>query len=408
MHQYILSFSPLSIGMRSLTHSSAGVTSPTTVVTCQHIVPVIPHPRPIPCQPSVTPGRPGLVPQADPHAFFDVHNDSLVLSSQAKDHVTQAIQGSWASSTLKRYTGAIRQFILFCDTENVPAHLRFPSDEFVLCAFAASSLGRHAGGTPRSRLSALKAWHAAHNVEWKGSERLNFVMNGVRNSAPGTSKHPPRPPVNARMLSQLVESLDLNSPIDAAIAACAATAFWGQCRLGELLPVSSSPYLAPPLPTRSDFKRSLRDPRSCILFLPHTKTHSHGQEVVLVDQHPPVNPISLLKNHFRVNNIQGNMPIFSFHSPNGLLLLNKNLFLGRCNTIWSALGYPRTTGHCFRIGGTTELLVAGVPPDIVRITGRWSSESFLRYWRSLDSIAPRHFRYIDTHTRTRTRRRRHI
>ena len=34
------------------------------------------------------------------------------------------------------------------------------------------------------------------------------------------------------MLSQLVDSLNLNSPLDVAVAACAVTAFWGQYRTG--------------------------------------------------------------------------------------------------------------------------------------------------------------------------------
>jgi hypothetical protein len=389
--------------MRSLTLSTAD-TSHTTIPVTRQVVPALRHlPRPLAYQPPTLPTSRLPAPVAGSRSFFDVRNDSLALSHYAKNHVAMAIQGGWAASTLKRYSGTIELFIQFCDAERVPSHLRFPADEFVLCAFAASSLGIHAGGTSRSRISALKAWHTAHNMEWKGSARLQYVLNGVRNLAPESSKRPPRPPISARMLSQLVEALDLNSPLDATIAACAATAFWGQCRLGELLPVSSSPYLSPPLPTRSDFKRSLRDPRSCILFLPRTKTHHHGQEVVLVDQRVPINPISLLKNHIRVNKVQGDTPLFSFLSPHGSALLTKTLFLRRCNAIWLALGYPKTTGHCFRIGGTTELLVAGVPPDIVRTTGRWSSESFLRYWRSLDSIAPFHIRNIHTRKR-RTRR----
>jgi hypothetical protein len=89
------------------------------------------------------------------------------------------IRGGWAVTTLSRYTGAIKQFIRFCDAERIPEHLQFPADEFVLCAFAALSFGRHTGATPRARLSALKAWHLAHNVEWKGSTRLRYVLNGV-------------------------------------------------------------------------------------------------------------------------------------------------------------------------------------------------------------------------------------
>lgn len=388
--------------MRSLIHSSAGplistnpaaphLTTPTADPPAVRNIRVTTHTLQPP--PPFTQGS---------HTLFDIHSNSLPLSTQATHQVNQALQNGWAGSTLRRYSGSIKQFLRFCDKERVPPHLRFPADEFVLCAFAASSLGIHAGGTPRARISALKAWHISHNVEWKGSTRLRYIINGVSNATPGSSHRPPRPPVNTRMLTQLVETLDLSCPLDAAVAACAVVAFWGQCRLGELLPVSSSPYLSPPLPTRSDFKRSLRDPLACILFLPRTKTHRHGQEVVLVDQRHPINPITLLKNHIKINNIRDNTPLFSFTSPGGPVLLNKNLFLRCCNQVWSVLGYPHTTGHSFRIGGTTELLAAGVPPDIVRTTGRWSSGSFFRYWRSLDTIAPYHVRNL--HSRYRRRR----
>lgn len=394
--------------MRSLVQSSATGTPPTIPLvqatsSTHYTAPVGSsnhHPIPFGCQliPPTHTSLPNSL--SGPHSFFNVHNSSLLLSSHAKDQVSRAIQKSWANSTLKRYSGAIKQFIRFCEAEGVPERLRFPADEFVLCAFAASSFGRHAGGTPRSRLSALKAWHAAHNVKWNGSARLRFVLNGVRNSAPSLSKRPPRPPINATMLVLLIQNLDLNSPLDAAIAACAVVAFWGQCRVGELLPLSSLLPL-PPLPTRSDFKRSIRNPHSCILRLPSTKTHRAGQDVVLVDQHSPINPISLLKNHIRVSAVHDSDFLFSFTSSDGPTPLTKRLFLDRCNEIWSTYGYPRTTGHCFRIGGTTELLILGTPPDVVKVMGRWSSDSFLRYWRSLEDIAPFHVRNIHSSHRRR-------
>ena len=395
--------------MRSLTHSSAGSTAlPIPAVyppPSAGFLPTAHPPQPAGSQlatntqHSQLPSRP-----SGPHSFFDINNNSLLFSEQTKDHVSRAIHGSLADSTLKRYTGTIKQFIRFCDKERIPEHLRFPADEFVLCAFAASSLGKHAGETPRSRLSALKAWHVAHNMEWRGSPRLRYVLNGVHNSAPGSSRRPPCPPINATMLSQLVQNLDLNAPLDAAVAACAATAFWGQCRLGELLPPSSFSLLSTPLPSRSDFKRSVRNPQACLLHLPHTKTHRHGQDIVLVNQWAPINPISLLKNQIRVNNVMNDAHIFSYTSADGPLSLSKNIFLQRCNAIWLLLGYPRTTGHSFHIGGTTELLIAGTPPDIVKATKRWSSESFLRYWRSLDALVPQHNRNLHAFRHRRRRR----
>ena len=386
--------------MRSLTCSSAGVTNtihPTLpTLFSQPLTVALPIPASLSCASqhavpvfssqsvSLPPGR----------HFLTGINPGTHISSRSRSYVTRAIQNGWAKSTVNRYSSSVELFLRFCDDEFVPNHLRFPADEFVLCAFAASSLSRHARSTVSNRLSGLKAWHIAHNVEWKGSACLRYILNGIHNMAPGSSKRALRPPINAKMLTQLIESLDLSSPFDMAVAACAVTAFWGQCRLGELLPSSAAHFLSILFPTRSVFVRSLRNPKACLLHLPHTKTHSHGQDVVLIDQRHPINPILLLKSHLRLNNIRHDSFLFSYTLAGSLHPLTKSSFLQRCNQIWQALGYPHTTGHCFRIGGTTELLIAGTPPDIVRATGRWSSRSFLRYWRSLDDIAPRHIRHL--------------
>jgi hypothetical protein len=222
--------------MRSLTQSSAG---PTAVIP-NNSNPVLQHgPTNVPLRPPPPPlGHAATSTIVIPHViqthppspqppFFEVHTDSPLLSARARGYISRAIRSSLAKSTINRYSGTIKQFIRFCNSERVPVHLRFPADELLLCAFAASSLGRHARNTSRSRLSALKAWHIAHNMEWKGSSRLRYVLNGVHNQAPGNSSRSPRPPINARMLIQLVEALDLTSPLDAAVAACATTAFWG-------------------------------------------------------------------------------------------------------------------------------------------------------------------------------------
>jgi hypothetical protein len=179
-----------------------------------------------------------------------------------------------------------------------------------------------------------------------------------------------------------------------AVAVCATTAFWGQCQLGKLLPSSPSPLLSASLPTCSYFKRLIQNPLLCILHLPSTKTHRHGQDIILINQHTLIDPISLLKSHIQVNTVSSNQYIFSFTLPDGCLLLSKPLFLQCCNNIWIALGYPHTTGHCFCIGGTTELLIASTPLDMVKATKHWSSESFLYYWCTLNALTPQHIRNI--------------
>ena len=167
---------------------------------------------------------------------------------------------------------------------------------------------------------------------------LKLDLNRVHNLAPKGSRLPPCPPINARMLSQLVDTLDLESPLDMVITACATTTFWGQCHLRELLPASLAAISHNPLPTRADFKRSICNPQSCLLHLPHTKTHRHGQDVVLVDQNHTINPIALIKKHFRINNVPNQSFIFSFTTAGGPSYLTKAIFLHRCNTIWQQLG----------------------------------------------------------------------
>ena len=45
-------------------------------------------------------------------------------------------------------------------------------------------------------------------------------------------------------------------------------------------------------------------------------------------------------------------------------------------------------GHSFRIGGAVELLLAGVPPEVVAATGGWTSLAFLLYWRRMEEVLP--------------------
>jgi hypothetical protein len=198
------------------------------------------------------------------------------------------------------------------------------------------------------------------------------------------------------MLSQLITSLNLSLPFDTVIAACTCTAFWGQCHLGELLPFSSAATSSTPFPVCSGFKRSICNPESCTLYLPHTKTHTQGKDIVFVDQNKPINPITLLKNHIHVSQIARDNLLFSYGTSGTPSILTKSTFLQRCNTIWLSFGYPHFSRHSFRIGGTTELLITGTPPDIVKATGRWSSKSFHQYWRSLKDIAPHYISNIPT------------
>ncbi|KAJ7760893.1 hypothetical protein DFH07DRAFT_694027, partial [Mycena maculata] len=291
-----------------------------------------------------------------------------------------ALHHGWAQSTLTNYGSAVDRFLAFCSSEGVPPEFQLPANEFVLCAFAASSAGIHAGSTARNNIAALKAWHIAQNAQWNGSSRLHYVLAGVEKLAPQSTKRPPRPPINAVMLRALYDTLDFSNSRDIVVFAAACIAFWGQCRLGEILPTSSLPNACKHLPTRRHISHSSRNQRSTTLRLPRTKTKVSGEDVVLVTQSKPIDPRTVLEMHLIANRCGDTAPLFAYSGPNGAVILTKAKFLERCNEIWKQCGYPCTMGHSFRIGGTTELLLAGVSPDVVKAMGRWSSDAFHKYW----------------------------
>jgi len=66
----------------------------------------------------------------------------------------------------------------------------------------------------------------------------------------------------------------------------------------------------------------------------------------------------------------------------------KQTFLAFVTGIWSSAMLAHVLGHSFHIGGAVELLLAGVPPEMVAATGGWTSLAFLLYWRRMEEILP--------------------
>lgn len=167
---------------------------------------------PITCPSHKSHPIPRLFQQFHSHPRLPTNLRKTNLSEAAINSVNFALQHGWADATLSNYGSAVDRFLAFCTAEKVPQDLQMPADEFVLCAFAASSAGLHAGSTARNNIAALKAWHVAQNAQWNGGSRLHYVLAGVENLAPDSSKRSPRPPINATMLRVLYDGLDFQIP----------------------------------------------------------------------------------------------------------------------------------------------------------------------------------------------------
>jgi hypothetical protein len=196
------------------------------------------------------------------------------------------------------------------------------------------------------------------------------------------------------MLEMLDRHLSHTDTLDVCILAATKTALWGQCRLVEVLSPTAT-KLPPPskllLTLRSHLKPPCTPSGSRMLHLAQTKKLGRkGEDIILCKQYGGSDPIDALTLHLSINVFGDDLPIFSYLTTSGIRFLTRTRLLERCNSIWTTYGLPLCSGHSFHIGGTMELLISHVLPDIVKMMGRWSSNSFLRYWRSLETLIPLH------------------
>ena len=68
--------------------------------------------------------------------------------------------------------------------------------------------------------------------------------------------------------------------------------------------------------------------------------------------------------------------------------LTRSAFVSNLKHLLVRLGFSPTSysGHSFRIGAATSAAAAGIPDHLIKVLGRWSSLSYLRYIRINNDI----------------------
>ncbi|KAF8233339.1 hypothetical protein L208DRAFT_1556755, partial [Tricholoma matsutake] len=257
-----------------------------------------------------------------------------------------------------------------------------------------------AGKTVSTKISAIKKEHERRGLPWQGGEKLRRVIKGVEELRPASSFHLKRAPVTILMLTDLNNSLNRTSGLDICVRTICLLSIFCQICSGELLPPTQD--LAKFKPHRhttfSHISESTADNGACNLHLPWSKTQkARGDDVWVPRQEAPLDPIHAIHKHFIKNKLDINHPIAAYHNEHGnLITLTRSKFVRRVNQILHTTDkkYPRITGHCFHIGGTTFYLISGVLPDMVKKFGQWQLQAFLEYWRCLDYLGALHIEML--------------
>ncbi|KAJ7263686.1 hypothetical protein B0H12DRAFT_1201254 [Mycena haematopus] len=300
-----------------------------------------------------------------------------------------------APETRESYGAGLLRFHQFCDAEDIPESERLPANRHLLGAFVTQAMGTCTGGCVRNWLCGLQLWHIFNDAPWHGDEGwVPFLKKSAERS--GTAfKRPPRGPITLAHLRALRASLDLGSPYGAAAWAAATAAFRGCRRLGELLIRSAAKF-----GTLRDTCRSTRISSSTVngrrvisIHLIWTKTTTtRGGECLLTEvlgMDADLCPVWAWENHTRINpSPPPNTPLFAYRSSTGWNHITKDMFLRASTLVFRSAALEQVFGHSYRIGGSLDLLAAGVAPEVIMKLGGWTSLCFLIYWRRLAQILP--------------------
>jgi hypothetical protein len=319
-------------------------------------------------------------------------NNTKIFLKSAAIKLKFAIENSYAETTSMNHSYAVKRFIRFAANCGIAEEDALPCYPELLCLWIADGIGRTGVGTATANIAALSAWHRSHDHPFEVPLKMKTIKRALKLHWPEEKQQkPPRPPISPRMVRLLADSWSGGCPREKCALAIALTAFMGQTRLGELLPVSAERFARGKLPSREKWSIPAKAKGSSTLFLPWTKTTGKaGALITLPMQAAPLNPTRAICLHLVGSELDDSALLCEFVEKGKVQVMDKELFMAMCNEIWSQHGFQRITGHSFRIGGTTSLLLSGVDVEIVKGMGRWSSDAFKLYWRKVEVLFAKH------------------
>lgn len=311
----------------------------------------------------------------------DVPNHEI--SDAQLERILEVIGSAWAQSTKETYGAGLLVFHVFCDSNSIEEDKRCPIARNLLLDFLCSCAGSYSGSALANYAAGLRAWHLLHGREWLiPPKELKAVLDGAAASAPAESKQPKRLPFTKDSLIAIRNQLNLNAPLDAAVFACLTTTFYAVARLGEFTVGAIREYNPKKHIPRDGVSESTDRNGLPVtkFFLPSTKVSPiEGEVACWAAQEGLTDPRAALDNHLRVNAAEGKAHLFAWKHAKGLRPLSKKEFIKRLGIAAAAAKLPNLKGHGLRIGGTLEYLLRGIPFEVVKTMGRWSSDAFTTY-----------------------------
>ncbi|GLB39889.1 putative tyrosine recombinase [Lyophyllum shimeji] len=305
------------------------------------------------------------------------------VTTEDVERINQLIINAWTPKTLESYGAGLLVYHVFCDRKDIPEEQRAPASQVLMASFVSSIAGAYAGQSVSNYLYGVRAWHILHGVPWSINEpEMEALLKAADKVAPSTSKRKKRRPYTPDFITAVQRHLDLNDPLDAAVDACLSTTFYTAARLGEFTVPRLDAFRPEEHIKPSDVRHETdrNGLKSTVFHIPRTKTQPiEGEDVSWSAQHGPTDPERSLNNHLKVNEPPANGHLFAYKYKNTHRPLTKPKFLQRLAKAARDADLDPLQGHGIRIGATLEYLLRGIPFDVVKVKGRWSSDAFILY-----------------------------
>jgi len=236
--------------------------------------------------------------------------------------------------------------------------------------------------TLMSYLSALMDHHTSIGYDWKYIRFNSSIIRALKLIKRNYTHQPTKKAelITHIHLQHMISILNQQQYEDLLFLAIAFSAFYGLARLGELIQANS--FVTANTLFIDNVKIYPDSTPPCILIsLPLAKTRNTAYSDTLIIHQSSDNlcPMKILLSYLKVRlalNLTQDMRYLFCHIDG--TLANKHWFLKKLNELFSN---KHLVGHGFRAGGTTELILRGLPPHIVQMTGRWTSNTFEEYIR---------------------------
>jgi len=327
---------------------------------------------------------------------IDGNDDRLLLAA------AQTLAFSLSKNTQRAYGGNFNFFLGFCQRQNLSPFLdgtNKRSDEATLIQYIMYEWDVHKNkyATIKLKLAAVRSamMEEGYPNPLEGKFTLDRHLKGMKTMRGATNAKEPLPMEAFRNILEQTRGAPLM--VRAAALACVTGAFW-LLRISEVAGRDKS-YMEPFILQRCDVTFYTQgklsawdrpDVDAVELHIRGSKTDQKQQSCHRVQEasgDPVLCPVKCMVEWFTLTEgsaIPSNAPLFSV--PKGREGLEWEVLTRDVATLLikgAAADCGMDTGlvgtHSIRISGATALLLAGVPPAVVQIIGRWASNAFIGY-----------------------------